>query len=270
MTAQFSIELLPPLADERPPLQAWEQLSELGPEFVTIAALPGRMPAPAAAGLVQSHVQAPCAPTLTSRDIARVALPSVLDRMRHAGIQRMVIVRGDASSDLPAPFDYPRSLDLIQAVRELWKGKLHIDAGAHPEGHPEGRGPVREVEYLLAKLDAGTDGLITQFCYNPDAVLRLRDRLEAKRPGIPLRAGILLSADLGLISKLSTEAGVSIPPALRKALVADRDDPRSGHARTLEFLAGLFDTLHRAGIAPHLYSMNDVEAARAVTAGSSG
>jgi methylenetetrahydrofolate reductase (NADPH) len=264
VAAEHSLEVIPPPATAKAPAAAFSELSALNPAFVAIAAYPGILLPAAAVSLLRSHFTAPLVPHLTSRDCARAALPSLLDRLQHAGVSHLVVVRGDASSDLPAPFDFPHSIDLIAEVRRKWRsGELRIEAGAHPEGHPEGHGPAREVDYLLAKLDAGADGLITQFCYDADAVIRLRDRLAAKRAGIPLRAGVLLARDLAVISQLVTRAGVSLPTELRKALVADRDDANGG-SRTLEFLAGLVKELHAAGIPPHLYTMNDAEAAKTV------
>ncbi len=264
LAAEHSLEVIPPPATAKAPAAAYAALSSLNPAFVAIAAYPGTLLPAAAVSLLRPHFTAPLVPHLTSRDCAKVALPSLLDRLQHAGVSHLVVVRGDASSDLPAPFDFPHSIDLIGEIRRKWRsGPLRIEAGAHPEGHPEGRGPAREVDYLLAKLDAGADGLITQFCYDADAVIRLRDRLAAKRKGIPLRAGVLLARDLKVISQLVTRAGVSLPTGLRKALVADRDDGADG-SRTLAFLAQVVKDLHAAGIPPHLYTTNDAEAARVV------
>lgn len=269
LAAEFSLEVVPPSATDKAPAAAWAALSALNPAFVAIAAYPGRLPAAAAASLLRSQFTAPLVPHLTSRDCARAALPSLLDRLRQTGVAHLVVVRGDASSDLPAPFDFPYAIDLVREVRARWRGgPLRIDVGAHPEGHPDGRGPARETDYLLAKLDAGADGLITQFCYDANAVIALRDRIAAKRAGVPLRAGVLLASDLPLLARLITSSGVSMPKALRTALVADRDDAKGGNRRTIEFLTSLVRTLHEAGIPPHLYTMNDAVATTAVLSGA--
>lgn len=268
MGVRFSIEVLPPQADEQAPYGAWNAMSALGPDFVTIAALPGRMPAPAAVGLCQPHFDAPCAPTLTCRDTARVAMPSILDRLRHAGVHHVIVVRGDASSDTPAPFDYPHSLELVRAVRDDWRGALRIDAGAHPEGHPQGRGPARELDWLLAKLDAGADGLITQFLFDPAPVARLRDKLAAKGREVTLRPSLLVCRDPALLSRLATSSGVKLPAAFRKALSADRGGGRDGH-HLLEETGQLATRLTAEGFdALHMYSMNDAEGVRKVLAGA--
>lgn len=267
MGLRFSIEVLPPQVNEPSPFDAWNTLSTLGPEFVTIAALPGRMPAPAAVGLCQPHFEAPCAPTLTCRDTARAAMPSILDRLRHAGIHHVIVVRGDASSDTPAPFDYPHSLELVRAVREGWRGTLRIDAGAHPEGHPQGRGPARELDWLLAKLDAGADGLITQFLFDPAPVVKLRDRLAARGREVALRPSVLVCRDPALLSRLATSSGVKLPTVFRKALAADRAGGDGGH-HLLEETARLRKQLVAEGFdSLHLYSMNDADGAAIVVGG---
>jgi methylenetetrahydrofolate reductase (NADPH) len=269
VASDFSLEVVPPSATDKVPAAAFSDISALNPAFVAISAYPGRLPMSSAASLLRSHFTAPLVPHLTSRDCARAALPSLLDHLHHVGVAHLVVVRGDASSDLPAPFDFPYAIDLVREVRAKWRsGPLRIEVGAHPEGHPEARGPAREVDYLLAKLDAGADGLITQFCYDPEAVIALRDRIAAKRAGVPMRAGILLALELPMISYLVTASGVSVPPALRKALVADRDDPAAGNKRTLDYLTGVVKTLYDAGIPPHLYTMNDAAAARTVLEGA--
>ncbi|MEX0899635.1 MAG: methylenetetrahydrofolate reductase [Gammaproteobacteria bacterium] len=268
LAADYSIEVVPPPASEKAPAAAFSDLSSLSPAFVAIAAYPGLLPSPSAVSLLRSHFVAPLVPHLTNRDVAKVALPSLLDRLQHSGVSHLIVVRGDASSDLPAPFDFPYAIDLVAEIRRLWRrgGPLRIEVGAHPEGHPEGRGPSRETDYLLRKLDAGGDGVITQFCYDADAVVRLRDRIAAKRAGVPLRAGVLLTTDLARISRLAVGAGVSVPPALRKALIADRDS--GGRARTLAYLTTLVRELFDVGIPPHLFTTNDAEATREVLGGA--
>lgn len=263
--AEYSLEVVPPPATEKAAAAEFSKLSALRPGFVAIAAYPGMLPPAAAASLLRAHFTAPLVPHITSRDTARAALPSLLDRLQQTGVDHLIVVRGDASSDLPAPFDFPYAIDLVAEIRAKWrKGPLRIDAGAHPEGHPDGRGHVREIEYLMRKLDAGADGLITQFCYDTDAIVRLRDRVAAKRAGVPLRAGMLLATNRATIAHFCAQGGVSVPKALREALIRDRDT--GGREHTLAYLGDAVRVLHDAGIPPHLFTMNDADAARAVLA----
>ncbi|MFN2301094.1 MAG: methylenetetrahydrofolate reductase, partial [Gammaproteobacteria bacterium] len=95
-----------------------------------------------------------------------------------------------------------------------------------------------------------------------DAVVRLRDRIAAKRPGVPLRAGILLATNRATIAHFCAQGGVSVPKGLRDALIRDRD--AGGREHTLEFLSGVIRTLHDAGIPPHLFTLNDAAAAETV------
>lgn len=265
VAADYSVEVVPPPATEKAPAGAFSKLAALRPCFVAIAAYPGMLPPAAAASLLRVHFTAPLVPHITSRDTARAALPALLDRLQQTGVDHLIVVRGDASSDLPAPFDFPYAIDLVAEIRAKWrKGRLRIDVGAHPEGHPDGRGHVREIEYLIRKLDAGADGLISQFCYEPEAVVRLRDRIAAKRAGVPLRAGLLLATDRATIAHFCAQGGVSVPKALREALIRDRD--AGGREHTLAILGDTVRALHDAGIPPHLFTMNDAEAARAVLA----
>ena len=265
LAADYSIEVVPPPATAKAPAAAFSALSALNPAFVAVSAYPGLLPPAASISLLRAHFSSPLVPHLTSRDTAKAALPSLLDRLQHTGVSHLIVVRGDAASDIPAPFDFPYAIDLVTAIRARWRsGPLRIEVGAHPEGHPEGRGPARETEYLVRKLDAGADGVITQFGYDADAVIRLRDRLAAKRAGVPLRAGVLLTTELAVISKFAAGSGVSIPKPLRTALVADRAAADRKH--TLAFLAQLVRALFDAGIPPHLYTMNDADAAHTVLA----
>ena len=265
VAADYSIEVVPPAATGKAPADAFAALSSLHPAFVAVAAYPGVLPPAASVSLLRAHFAAPLVPHLTSRDTAKAALPSLLDRLQHNGVSHLIVVRGDAASDIPAPFDFPYAIDLVAAIRARWRsGPLRIEVGAHPEGHPEGRGPSRETDYLVRKLDAGADGVITQFGYDADAVIRLRDRLATMRKGVPLRAGVLLATELGVISKFAAGSGVSIPKPLRAALVADRD--AGGRDHTLAFLSQLVRALFDAGIPPHLFTMNDSDAATKVLA----
>ena len=140
-------------------------------------------------------------PHLSARDIeSHAALDDVLSRLtRWAGVQRMLIVGGD-SRHAKGPFG--SALELIESGLLQRAGIRDIAVAAYPEGHP--RLPQDALDRaLLAKIEAGAQtglgvSIVTQLCFDADAVLGWVRRLRHLGIENPIRIGMAGPADLCL------------------------------------------------------------------------
>ncbi|ATG56518.1 5,10-methylenetetrahydrofolate reductase [Brachybacterium ginsengisoli] len=184
-----------------------------------------------------------------------------LARLTEAGIAEVFVIAGDA----PHPAgSLHGALDLLEVLAEASPG-LVLGAGTHPEGHPF----VDEAESLrlLREKARYVSYLVTQMCFEAEPLLTWRERLHVAGIGLPLRPG--LAAGVGTARLLSIGPRIGVGRSLRmlsaegsgvrRLLAPGRWDP----APLLEELrVETRTTPGPALLGPHLYTFNDLRAAR--------
>ncbi|NQX06525.1 methylenetetrahydrofolate reductase [Rathayibacter sp. VKM Ac-2856] len=198
-------------------------------------------------------------PHLAARNVdGRDALERALGRMRDAGIDQAFVVSGDAKS---ASGSYSTSLELIRDALEL-RPELAIDIAGYPEGHPHLS--AESIEKHLRERAPYIRGIVTQMCFDVDAVVRYADGLRdagidaelwAGVPGPVERAKLLtlgarigVGSSLGFLKRSSSVAGGLLrgrrfdPTAFVARLEAAAGDRLAGlHVYTFNELSGLRD-----------------------------
>jgi len=150
-------------------------------------------------------------PHLAARDVpSRDSLDDVLSRMtRWAGVRRLVIVGGDAPC---AAGPFGSALDLIESGRLQRAGIVEIAVAGYPEGHPRLSQDALD-RTLSAKIEAAEQtglgvSVLTQFCFDAEAILRWVRRLRDSGIEHPLRIGFAGPADLSRLIHLARRCGV--------------------------------------------------------------
>jgi methylenetetrahydrofolate reductase (NADPH) len=108
-------------------------------------------------------------------------LKRILRRMNESGLREVFVVGGDARE--PAgPF--AGGAELIRAMAELEHGVERVGIPAYPEGHPI----VAEGDLMRALMAKGpfASYVVTQICFDPEAILRWLDRIRGLRVGLPV------------------------------------------------------------------------------------
>ena len=145
--------------------------------------------------------------------------------------------------------------ELVRLVKEL--GDFCVGVAAFPYGHPRSPDADSDLRYLLAKIRAGADFAISQLFFEPEAFLRLRDRLVAAGCDTPLLPGIM---PLTTVRTLQPRTGAVRCPAARRPRGAARavhggreGVPRRGDGRD----GPLCERLLAEGVpALHFYTLN--------------
>ena len=123
--------------------------------------------------------------------------------------------------------------------------------------HPQASSPQADLRALKAKVDAGANGVITQYFFNADAYFRLVD--EAQKLGVqaPIVPGIMPITNSSQLIRFSDACGAEIPRWLRLRLQELGDDVTAIQALGMDVITQLCQRLI-AGGAPslHFYTMN--------------
>lgn len=261
MTA-FSFEVFPPatpggLVTLR---EAVEALSAVRPRYVSVTyGAGGTQRDRSFAAIDAVHATGvEVAAHLTCVGQSRADIESVLDRYRALGIEHVVALRGDPPDGIDAPYaPHPAGFaGTHELVAVAAGGGLRVSVSAYPERHPQSPSFDHDLDVLAAKVDAGADEAITQMCFDPDAFVRLRDRIGRREIGVTLVPGIFPIHSLDAVARFASRCGATLPDAVT-ARFAGADDEAAHHEVAAGVAAEHIARLRDEGFERfHLYTLN--------------
>lgn len=205
----------------------------------------------------------PIAPHLSCIGDDKAEISHLLDQYKELDINRIVALRGDLPSGQVGMGELPFAVDLVRFIREHSGDYFQIEVAAYPEMHPQAKSFDFDIKNLIAKFDAGANSAITQFFYNADSYLYLRDELQKRGVDTdkhPLVAGIMPIINATNLIRFADSSGADIPRFIRKQLADYGDDSKAIREFGFEVVYNLCERLIREGVpALHFYSMNRIE-----------
>jgi len=266
----ISFEFFPPKTDEqRATLEAaLPKLKAIAPEYVSCTFGAGGSTlsyTPETIRHLREEHELDAAPHLSCMGGTRAEIRTLLDRYAEMGCRRIVALRGDLPSGMASYGDFRYASDLVEFIRKERDGRFHIEVACYPEVHPQSDDAHADLRHFKAKVDAGANGAITQYFYNPDAYFRFIDAARRGGIAIPIVPGIMPIANFTQLKRFSDLCGAEIPRWLSKRLHAYGDDVDSIREFAADVVAELCDRLV-AGGAPglHFYTLNRARATLAV------
>jgi methylenetetrahydrofolate reductase (NADPH) len=207
------------------------------------------------------------APHLSCIGNSREEIVEILQRYRDQGIERLVALRGDLPSGagLGSLGELNYANQLVKLVRDTFGDHFYIEVAAYPEFHPQAVSAKQDIDYFKQKVEAGANGAITQYFYNPDAYFRFIDDCRALGIEIPIVPGIMPITNFSQLARFSDACGAEIPRWLRKRLQGFGDDLEAIRAYGIETVTRLCQRLLEGG-APglHFYTMNQTGPSQAI------
>jgi methylenetetrahydrofolate reductase (NADPH) len=267
----ISFEFFPPKTDEqRATLEAaLPRLKALAPEYVSCTFGAGGSTlsyTPETIRHLREEHGLDAAPHLSCMGGTRDEIRALLDRYSAMGCTRIVALRGDLPSGMASYGDFRYASDLVEFIRRERDDSFHIEVACYPEVHPQSDDAHADLRHFKAKVDAGANGAITQYFYNPDAYFRFVEAARRQGIAIPIVPGIMPIANFSQLKRFSDLCGAEIPRWLTKRLHAYGDDVDSIREFAADVVAELCNRLV-AGGAPglHFYTLNRAKATLAVT-----
>lgn len=263
---QVSLEFFPPRTEEQKiTLDAtWRQLTPLKPRYFSVTFGAGGSTQDATHETVKSLIRnsgVPVAPHISCMAQNRETLRGMLQDYRAAGVERLVVLRGDRPEGMsgPGPFQYAN--ELVSFVREEFGNQFRIEVGCYPEFHPESASPKSELENFKRKVEAGANGAVTQYFYNADCYFRFVDECRAMGIEIPITPGIMPITNYRQLARFSEMCGAEIPQWIRRRLEGFGDDAAAIREFGLDVVSTLCKRLLDGG-APglHIYTLNRAHA----------
>ncbi len=226
----ISFEFFPPKTDEAAAKfwQAADRLRELEPCYVSVTCGAGGNPAEGTAPLVeqlQQRAGLETAAHLTCATASKDKIDEIATRYWENGVRKIVALRGDRPKTGWAPQEdhYVYAAELVSALKNI--AGFDIAVAGYPETHPESESPDADLDHLKRKVDAGANRIITQYCFDTDAVLRFRDAIASRGIDIQLAVGLLPVHNFTLTKRFSDGCGATVPDWLGTLYQGLEDDP---------------------------------------------
>jgi methylenetetrahydrofolate reductase (NADPH) len=258
---KFSFEFFPPKTPEGAAKlkETVRQLGQLKPDFFSVTFGAGGSTREGTLSTVLGIRDAgyAAAPHLSCVASTRDNVAQVIDEYKAHGIRHIVALRGDLPSGLAAAGEFRYASELVGFIRERTGDWFHIEVACYPEYHPQARRAHQDLLAFKAKVDAGADGAITQYFYNPDAYFHFVEQVHALGIDVPVVPGIMPINNFAQLARFSDACGAEIPRWMRLKLESYGDDVASIKAFGLDVVTQLCDRLLEGG-APglHVYTMN--------------
>lgn len=272
-TVPFSFEFFPAKTDEGQDklLSVFDELNALNPKYFSVTYGAGGSTRERTLGIVEALIKkgdTPIAPHMSCIGDTKAQIGELLDFYKTLGVDRVVALRGDLPSGQVGYGELPYALDLVKYIREHSGEHFAIKVAAYPEMHPQAKNFEADIDNLVAKYHAGANEAITQFFYNPDSYLFLRDRLAKKgvhQDDFPIIAGIMPITNASNLIRFADGCGADIPRYIRKQLADYGDDKKSIRQFGFDIVHQLCERLISEGVPSlHFYSMNQTEPNKAL------
>ena len=262
----ISFEFFPPRTEEQKLTleSTWQKLAPLNPSYLSVTFGAGGSTLDATRETVEAltrDTSVSVAPHISCMAKDRTVLRELLENYRATGVDRLVVLRGDRPDGMTGPGPFQFASELVTFVREEFGQHFHIEVACYPEFHPESTCPNDELRYFRQKVEAGANGAITQYFYNPDCYFRLVDDCQRLGIDIPITAGIMPITNYKQLARFSAMCGAEIPRWIQRRLEGFGDDGAAIRAFGLDVVTSLCERL-RDGGAPgfHIYTLNRANA----------
>lgn len=270
-TPTFSFEFFPP-RDEKMKERLWESLtflSKLNPQFVSITYGAGGTTKANTDELIRritQNTQLSAAAHLTCVGQSKAEVLALADTYWQRGARHLVLLRGDMpnmGSYEPHPEGFSSTPQFIRAVLDVHP--FEVSVSAYPEKHPESLSLESDLTLLKEKETAGAHRAITQFCFNDELFLRLRDKAADAGIRLPIVPGIIQTTNFKGLLSMAKKSGASVPASLAAAY-SDPDLPlATRQALAIDIALQQCQNLKANGVEHfHFYTLNQKKVTTAV------
>jgi methylenetetrahydrofolate reductase (NADPH) len=269
----FSFEFFPPKTEEGVGslLKTLEDLAPLEPGFVSVTYGAGGSTRDRTVELVtrikkSSGIEAMA--HLTCVGHTRAELRAVLHRLKDAGVENVLALRGDPplgqKTFEPVPEGFRYASELVRFIHEE-EFPFCVGGACYPEGHVETGSREDDMRHLKAKVDAGLDFVITQLFFDNAFYFDFVERARRAGINVPIVPGIMPITNYEQVQRFTRMCGATVPMRLALQLERVKDQPDAvvqlgvAHAtvQCMELLA-------RGVPGVHFYTLNKSPATRMI------
>lgn len=275
--ARFSFEVFPARSGAAALAlgNAVQHLAAMRPDFISVTYGANGSNRDASLDLLRylrDHSDALPLAHLTTVGEDRGAVKAAIHSMMDVGVHDFLALRGDPPKGLgeadPQVGGSLSSLELVRVISEARSERPELTSvgriavAAYPNGHPLSRSREADIDWLIAKQEAGAQFAITQLFFRAEEYLDFVSDAQGRGLIIPVLPGLMPVSTSAQLRKVASLAGRPAPEELMREMDASGGfAPELGVAHVVELCRELL-----AGGAPsiHLYTFNRHEQVLAV------
>lgn len=265
----ISFEFFPPRSEDMNQIlwQSIKKLEPLQPNFVSVTYGAGASTRERTHEVIEkifTETSLNAVPHLTCVDASEAEIEQIAHRYWEVGVRHIVALRGDKPDDSDKHSgDFSYATDLIAKLKSLYD--FDISVAAYPEVHPEAQSAESDFENLKRKVDAGASRAITQFFFNAEHFLRLRDKCVRDDIDVELVPGILPVTNFLQLLKFARFTQVEIPGWMHKLYQGLDQDPITRQLIASHIAIEQVKLLAKEGIKNfHFYTLNRADLTYAI------
>jgi len=165
---------------------------------------------------------------LTSINISKEEIRTILNRAKDMGIRNILALRGDMPVNDqtydPEQSEFKYASDLVRFIREEYGNFFGICVAGYPNGHPDCTSLEDDLENLKKKVEAGADFIITQLFFDADTFIQFVKKCRDIGINCPIIPGILPIQSFASIRHLMKLSKLRPPEKILKEIEARKDD----------------------------------------------
>ena len=205
---------------------------------------------------------------LTCVSSTRETVRDRLSKMRDAGIENVMALRGDLTPELKESdrkkWDYRYAVDLIRDIKESGYD-FCIGGACYPEIHPESANQKEDIKYLKEKVDAGCEFLTTQMFFDNNLLYNFLYKIREAGITVPVLPGIMPITNANQIERALHLSGSFIPQRFKSLVDKFGSSPDAMKQAGIAYATDQIIDLFANGITNvHVYSMNKPDVAEKI------
>ncbi|CAN3375789.1 hypothetical protein DIURU_003780 [Diutina rugosa] len=234
-----SFEFFPPKTDGgfRNLIARLTRMSALNPLFVTVTWGAGGSTSEKSLDLAatcQRELGLTTVLHLTCTNTNRQIIDTALARAKEAGIRNVLALRGDpprAEEYWTPDCDFHNAVDLVRYIKANYGDYFCVGVAGYPEGHVDGsdnagQDPRKDMPYLVEKVKAGADFIITQLFYDVDKFLAYEQLLQSypELKDVVLIPGLMPVTTYKVFQRAAKLSHAKIPAAIEQRVSAHQSN----------------------------------------------
>ncbi|NQU65846.1 MAG: methylenetetrahydrofolate reductase, partial [SAR324 cluster bacterium] len=209
-----SFEFFPPKTSHgiKQIYQSIVRLKSMNPDFFSVTYGAGGSTAEKSleiASALTNLAQVTCVAHLTCVGMNRDQVGDLLQSLSYHGVNNVLALRGDPPAGnekfIKPENGFSHASELVRFVRE--RSKMGILVAGYPEGHIENPSREDDFKYLLEKVAAGADGIVTQLFFDNHFLFEMAENLDKSGVKVPLLAGIFPISNAKQIIRITELSG---------------------------------------------------------------
>jgi methylenetetrahydrofolate reductase (NADPH) len=198
---------------------------------------------------------------LTCTNMSKALVDEALKAAKEAGIQNILALRGDEprgeykdalGEGKEGEDEFVWAIDLVRYIRRNYGDYFCVGVAAYPEGHADGSHPTEQslqhdLPYLVDKVQAGADFIMTQLFYDVDAYDKcektLREHSSGTFKSIPIIPGLMPIQSYQILRRTTKLSNAKLPESIVDRLDAVRGDDEMVKKVGVDILAEIVESV---------------------------